>query len=206
MIADISRAHPVSPLEVQTWVPLDAQSIARIIDSLVEDEHVHRSDDLRVQWVDGHAVTQDPPNVQQGEHLRATGFVENLITLRGDQDWCRKVRDQHRVIRALATLGPTSSLDKLAEHADIPPVRVRAVLGDFEAEGFVTVEPHDDGVDVHAPDLEYPPERFGRNAALLTNVEERAAPVQRGWWIILGLAAVVLILFIASRIATSLAS
>lgn len=203
VLAYISRNGFVSPLEVLTWVPLDVLSVARIIDVLVDDELAERVDG-RVKWLG--TIDAGAPNVEQGEHLEATGFVENLVTLRGDQDWCRKVRDQQRVIRGLATLGTRSTLDKIAEHANIPPPRVQAVLGDFEAEGYIHSEPLDHGLEVDAPDLEYPPDRFERNNALLTNVEQRAVPIHRAWWIILGVAGVMLILFIASRIATSLAS
>ena len=196
ILSEVAIRSPVRELELLTYLPLDAQSVARILDSLVEDGHAIRSGH-GVQW-EGAPPGNEAVDVEGGEHLVAPGFVENLVRLRGDQDWCRKVRDQHRVVRAIATLGPQSDLTLLAEHADLPPPRVRATLGDFEAEHFLQTSPHEDMLTIIAPDLDYPPERFERNEHLLCDVEARVVPLHRGWWIVLGIASVMLIVFIAT--------
>lgn len=190
-----------SPLLLLTHLPLDVQSVARILDSLAADGLIDRSDD-GVKWVaDDNSALGAPAAVDEGEQLQEPGFVQNLVQLRGDLDWCRKVRDQHRVLRAIATLGPTTALAPIAERADLSPPRVRAVLGDFEAEGFIQTNPIDEQLEVTVPDIQYPPERFARNEALLTNIESRAVPVHRAWWVVLAIAAALLVLFIASRLA-----
>lgn len=198
-VAAVAAAKPCHPLCLATYLPLDVHSVARILDSFAEDGLITRADGL-VTWIGPDASAPELDVVDRGDHVRDPGFIENLLQLRSDPDWCRRVREQHRVLRAVGTLGPHFELAALCEHAELPPPRARTVLGDLETEGFVTTTPSAEGLHVDAPDLEYPPDRFARNEALLSNVEARAVPVRRAWWITFAIAAVLLILMLLTRL------
>lgn len=201
----IGSGRATNALEIATYVPLDVESIARILDSL-EDEEILVAEQIedgfkQIELVDATEYQAQAKLVHSNQHLDDPNFVRNLVALRADADWCRKVRDQHRVLRAIATVGSHTNLDRLSEAADVPPSRVRTVLGDLEAEGYAKTSTEDHQLLVEMPELEYPPDRFSRNEQLLSHVETRAAPIHRFWWVVLGVAAVLLILFIATRLA-----
>lgn len=205
IVTEIGRNQPTHALQVATYLPLDIESVARILDALEEEEILDSTDDTRgfkrIRLQDRDEYSEWADRARTGEHLEDPALVRNLIALRSDTDWCRKVRDQHHLLRAASILGTDTTLDELATEADVPPSRVRSVLGDLEAEGYVYTYADDDGDTVHVslPDVTYPEERFRRNEDLLTEVESKPA-LPPNWWVYVAAAGILLLLFILSRL------
>jgi DNA-binding MarR family transcriptional regulator len=204
IVTEIGRTRPTHALQVATYLPLDIESVARILDSLEAEEVLGSSDDTRgfkrIKLRNPEEYAQWAKLAHTGEHLEDPALKRNLVALRSDSDWCRKVRDQHRLLRAASILGTDTTLDALATEAEVPPSRVRSVLGDLEAEGYVQTHADDDTVHVYLPDVGYPAERYRRNEALLTEVESKPAHLPPNWWVYVAVATVLLVLFIISRL------
>ncbi len=200
----MGRNRDTHALELATHIPLDIESISRILDALDAEGVVeitsHEGEFKRFTVVkdDYESVSQ---LVRSGDHLRNPGLVRNLMALRSDPEWVRKTRDQHSIIRAITSLGPKTNLENLVGACGVSGARVRAVLGDFETEGYaVTVYLEDeDTLKVELPPTTYPKDRFARNMEMLTAEIEKKPEVQPIWRILAGIAGILVILFIASR-------
>jgi len=204
--ATMGRDRNTHALEIATQVPLDIESIARILDALADEGVVAIDTDeagferVVVQNADEYAAVA--ADVKEGTHLDDAGLLRNISALRADPEWSRKARDQHRVLRAVTTLGPKTELDRLVSASDVPSARLRAVLGDLETEGYARTD-YDEATEVmhvEFPAITYPKDRFERNIELLTAEPVKTAQISRIWWVALALAAIVLALFIAMRV------
>lgn len=202
----LARERPTHALEIATHLPLDIESIARILDALSAEGVVTIETDeagfkrVVLQKPDDYASHADL--VREQKLCEDAGLLKNVKALRADAEWARKARDQHRVLRAVTSLGPKTDLDRLVSASDVPSARVRSALGDLETEGYARTDydPETEIMKVEFPPITYPKERFERNIGLLTVPEEKpAAQVSPVWWVALGLATLVLALFILSR-------
>lgn len=194
--------RPTHALEIATQVPLDVESISRILDALEAEGIVefYVDDDglKRVRVLQPEPYREIAATVRGGTHIEEPGLVRNLAALRADPEWCRKVRDQHRVLRAVTSLGPKTDLERLVSASDVPSARVRSLLGDLETEGYVLTE-YDVGTDVmrvRFPPITYPKARFERNTAMLTTLPAKSADLTWVWWAALIAAGCLLALFV----------
>lgn len=139
--------------------------------------------------------------VKNGVHMDDPGLRRNLSALRADPEWAKKARDQHRVLRAITSLGPRTDLEHLVSASGVHAARVRTILGDLETEGYALTdyEEETDTLRVEVPPTTYPKDRFERNLAVISEAEAAQPMLPPFWWVLLGIAGILLVLFIASR-------
>lgn len=203
IVTSMGRDRETHALEIATHIPLDIESIARILDAL-EDEGIvaARIDERGLKHItlkrDDYADVAE--RVRTGTHLDDPGLKRNLVALRADDNWVRNVRDQHRVLRAITSLGHKTDLDRIVAASDVPASRVRTMLGDLETEGYAisTYDEAEDVMNIEFPPLAYPKELFERNLAIIAHVETERAAVSPFIWLLLLLATLLLALFIVS--------
>ncbi len=196
----------LSALLVATYVPLDVESVARILDSLEAEGTVRR-----VQKDDGVCYYETDgfePNrtwdIDAGEHLDdCPGFRRNLDTLRQDSDWLRKTREQHEVLRiAAGTKKSTLELGHFTSRSEIPSAKIQSLLNDFAAEGYIHVDYEDDATAIKYkfPAMSYPKSRYERHMAILDELAERPEKSQRYWVAVVLVAAVILAFVIMAKL------
>lgn len=195
---------------VASYLPLDVDSVARILDSLEEDDDVRR-----VQREDGlcyYERAEGPRRIsledlQAGRHLDdCPGFNRNLGALRQDEDWLRKVREQHELLGiAAAARHRTVELGYMTSRSELTSAKIQSILNDFAAEGYLEVHyvEDDDRLEYTFPPFDYPADRRTRNLAILETIEPRPTqtPTQRYWLLIVIAAAVLLLIVILTRFA-----
>jgi len=171
------RDGEVNALQVATYLPLDVESVSRILDSLAEDYDLERTerDDLSITLVD---LPDDHQSVDidAGEHLEDAGeLFDNLTELKAEEGWERKVRDQHTLLQlAAAANGSTIDLSHFTGRADIPSAKIQSILNDFGAEGYVDriFDENSDTLRYRFPTLSYPADRLERNLDILDNLDD----------------------------------
>lgn len=203
IVTAMGRNRDTHALEIATHIPLDIESIARILDALEAEGivAVHIDDrGLKHITVRREDYADIAERVRRGEHLDDAGLTRNLVALRADPEWVRKVRDQHRVLRAITSLGPKTDLDHLVSASDVSAARVRTLLGDLETEGYAITEydEADDVLHVEIAPIAYPKDRFERNLAIIADVETKPSTVSPFVWLLLAVATLLLVLFIVS--------
>jgi hypothetical protein len=190
-------------LQVATYLPLDVQSVARILESLEEGGElgVHRVQRDSLSWV----VFPDPDiyihreiDLEGGEHLdEIHGLLRTINALKTDEDWERKMREEHQVLRvAAAAKNRTVELAYLTSRLDLPSAKIQSILNDFRAEGHIGLD-YDEDTDTLSytfPELDYPAERFERNMSVQAEAEPK--PSTSPMWAIVGLAMFGLVLVI----------
>lgn len=196
----------VSALLVATYIPLDVESVARILDSLEEEESVHR-----VQKGNGvcfYEVDELEPrrkwDLDAGEHLEdCPGFMRNLDALRQDADWLRKTREQHEVLRIAAnTKKSTLELGHFTRRSELPSAKIQSILNDFAAEGYVHVDYEDEATAIKYtfPAFAYPNDRYERHMTILDELASRPAKSQRYWVAVVLVAALILAFVILAKL------
>jgi hypothetical protein len=195
-----------SALVVATYVPLDVESVARILDSLEAEGDVHR-----VQREDG-VCYYDAESLQarrvwdldSGDHLDdCQGFTRNLDTLRQDADWLKKTREQHEVLRIAAnSKKSTLELGYFTSRCELPSAKIQSILNDIAAEGYIHVDYEDDSGAIRYtfPPLVYPKSRYARHMEILDELAARPGRSQRYWVAVVMAAAVILALVILAKL------
>ncbi len=188
-----------SVLAVATYLPMDVDSVARVFEGFEEVPGVARVQiGTRAEYEIGDTDRFrrgdegiDSPELLEGarEFLRAVG------ELKLDDEWVRKVEEQHELLFLVAGSGKEElELGYLTRRVKWPRARVQSVLNDFDAEGYIDVLIDEEGDEVRYsfPPLEYPKERYERNMELLQDV----APGGRSkvWlWIALAVLGVIIL-------------
>lgn len=204
--AILARRHPdnlVHVLQVATYVPLDVDSVARILESYEEGDDVTRVQRDSISFFqfsdpDRHSLRQ--LDLDKAEHLSEAnlaempGLMRSLNALKTEDDWSRKVREQHELLRIISgAKHPTVELSYLTSRTDTPSARIQSVLNDFGAQGHIELH-YDEDTDTLSytfPPIDYPKDRFERNMAL----QESAEPIESTspMWLIIVLATLALL-------------
>lgn len=185
-----------SVIEITSYVPLDVESVARIMDSLHGDEVVVRQPcDAGIcyfEFVDGESSS--PVDIEAPEFLeRSAAFTKNLSSLRNDAEWTRKVREHHELMLRASNAGESElPLAYFNEKTQISSARIQSILNDFGAQGHLAVA-YDDDEDIMYtfPEFSYPERRFERLMGVVEKLETRT--VFRGAWIAIAVGAAILL-------------
>jgi len=205
----VERGGPVSPLQVATYLPVDAESVARVLESVQDDYEIDRIEKDGIcffQFADPESHAPDDLDLDAGDHLEYVGALENnLASLKSGNGWSRKVREQHEVLR-LAGAAEERQLDLsyFFDRSDVSGARTQSILNDFGAEGYVAHafdEDEDEALHYTFPALDYPEERFETNMELLEELGESESS-RRVWGWIGGVALVLLVALIVLRFYT----
>lgn len=179
VVLELAARHngETNALQVATYLPLDVESVSRILDSLAEDYELERleRDGLSVTQVevpDDHASV----DIDAGEHLEdASQLMDNLTELKAEEGWDRKVRDQHELLKLAAEADSRHiDLSHFTGRADIPSAKIQSILNDFGAEGYVECifDEESDTLSYKFPLLSYPEARLERNLAILDDLDD----------------------------------
>lgn len=179
VVLELAARHggETNALQVATYLPLDVESVSRILDSLAEDYDLERIERnglsvTRVDVPDDHQQV----DIDDGEHLEdATQLMDNLTELKAEDDWDRKVRDQHALLQLAADAdSSTIDLSHFTGRADIPSAKIQSILNDFGAEGYVECrfDEESDTLSYHFPPLSYPEPRMHKNLAILDDLDD----------------------------------
>lgn len=191
-----------SVLAVTTYLPMDVDSVARVFEGLEEIAGVERvqEGERTVYELDG--VERFAPRgagIDEPAFLEeARMFLRAVGSLKQDQEWVRKVREQHELLRIAAEAKkPELELSYITSRTEMPRARVQSLLNDFGAEGYVEaqVDEEADQIFYTFPELEYGKERFERNMALLEEVPPPAG-TRVSLWVISAVFAVILLAII----------
>lgn len=167
-----------SVLAATTYLPMDVDSVARVFEGLEEIEGIKKiqEDHLTLYEIapGNQFAPADGPDIDTTHFLSdASDFLRAVGRLKHDEDWTRKVKEQHRLIH-IAAHGKSQrlELEYLVTRVKLPRARIQSILNDFHAQGYIGMEIDADAdlIFYHFPDLDYPPERFVRNLALLEEV------------------------------------
>jgi hypothetical protein len=195
------QESPVSPLQVTTYVPLDVDSVGRILESLEEDYAIERvqTDGLcHFRVDDADALAKGAGDIDAGDHLRDHDLFEsNLADLKSDEGWTRKVFEQHEILSiAAAAQSRELELTYFQSRSEIPSSKIQSILNDFDAEGYIgsNLEEDSDSPSFRFPPIDYPNARRSRNMAILdeTDSDKRNNRI----WLALTVAVAILLVFI----------
>ena len=193
---ELARRHgKVAVLQVVPYVPLDVDSVARILESLDDLNSTHR-----IQGEDGidYYMFDDvtgPVDLEANEHLEGQpNFARNVNSLCDDVDWSRKARAQHTLLQLIASSSRKKfSCDFLASRSKLPTSKIQSALNDFVAQKYAhMIEGEDEALYIF-PDVSYSPELLARNLQALAPSEE-SGRTNRFWWFVAFAAAVVLVI------------
>lgn len=196
----IDRDRRVSPLQVVAYLPIDVESVGRILESVADDPGLHRGDAEGICYFEFDEPTERVSrdlDIANGEHLEdRESLEENLASLKSDGDWSRKVREQHELLRVAARADRRSlELSYFLDHSDVPSARVQSILNDFGAEGYVHHEfGEEETLEYLFPELDYTDARFETNIEILDELEE--SEPSRPIWGLLGAFALVLLIVV----------
>lgn len=196
-------------LEVTTYLPLDVDSVGRILDSIEDEsgvERVQRGEIAYYRFEDPDLYSLRELDLDAGEHLEDmdAGLWRTMNALKSGEDWSRKVLEQHQIIHiAAGARDRTVELSYFTSRSEISSAKVQSVLNNFGAEGFVEIDYDEDSdtLSYTFPELNYPTERYDRNKSLV----ERAEPSQSNSpvWLVL-LVSTILLLAVVLLIRSSL--
>ena len=178
-------------LQVATYLPLDVESVGRILDGLTDDPGVQEVEEDALTWIefdDPDTYSLREFDLDAGEHLeQAEGLDKTLNALKSDEGWSRRVNEQHEILSIVAAAGEKElDLSYFTSRSDVPSAKVQSVLNGFGAEGYIeiTYDEDTDTLSYKFPELDYPDERFERNMSLQEQAEPQQTPVSI-WAIIL---------------------
>lgn len=184
ILARRSEDNVTHVLEVTTYVPLDVQSVARILESVEESEgggvrRIQRGTLPYFEFEDPDVYSLRELDLDRGEHFEdVQGLMRTINALKTDQDWERKALDQHQVLRVAAgAKSPTVELSYFTSRLDLPSAKIQSILNDFGAEGHIELH-YDEDTDTLSytfPEFDYPDERFARNMSLQAEAEPKAS-------------------------------
>lgn len=194
MLAERDADQVTHVLQVATYLPLDVQSVARIMESLEDnpDFGVHRVQKDVLNWVlfdDPERFIHSDISLDDERYLTdCDGLLRTINALKSDPDWERKMREEHQVLQvAAAAKHRTIELAYLTRRVDLSSAKLQSILNDFDAEGHIDLA-YDEDTDTLSytfPEFDYPAERFERNMSY--QAEAEPAPQSRSLWAIIGL-------------------
>ncbi len=188
-----------SVLAVATYFPVDVDSVARVFEAIEAIDGVERIEEGPLTFYeieDQQRFERPGPGVSQASFIdESAGFLRALGTLKSDEEWVRKVRAQHQLLRIVADADETTlELSYLTSRAGMSRARVQSLLNDFDAQGYLHIEVDEemDQLRYIFPPIEYPRDRFERHMRLIEEVE---APVRTrsSPWIVLAIIALVIL-------------
>lgn len=199
----VDRDGEVSPLQVATYLPVDAESVARVLESVGDDydiERIERDGICYFRFADARSRAPSDLDLESGDHLEDVDALENnLASLKSENGWSRKVREQHELVRLAGEADErTLELSYFLDRSEVSGARAQSILNDFGAEGYVDhefgEEDDDEALEYTFPDLDYPEERFETNMELLDELGE--ADASNGAWAWIGVVAFVLLIVV----------
>ena len=205
-LASRSRGH-TSVLAATTYIPMDVDSIARVFEGLEEIAGVEKVQEERLTVYEikegKRFATTGGPEIDTPQFLTdAPAFLRAVGTMKRDEDWVRKVREQHCLLH-VAAQGKSSrlELEYLVSRSKLPRARVQSLLNDFDAEGYIGIEIDEDADQIFYffPDLDYPRQRYDRNMDLLEQVVPESRSRLSLWIFISAFAIIVLAIVILMR-------
>lgn len=195
----------VNPIQVATYVPLDVDSVGRILESLEEDydlERVERDSICLFRFRDAQELeeaTAAPVDIDNGEHLIDNPLFEsNLADLKSEDGWTRKVREQHEILSVAAAAGTqTVELSHFISRSDLPSSKVQSILNDFGAERYVGshIDEEAETVSYTFPEFDYPEHRRDRNLEIVEELDGQSRS-PRVIWYLLGVSVVLLLVIV----------
>lgn len=202
--AELAQQHPdhlIHILQLTTYLPLDVQSVTRIVESLEEDEDmgIEREQKDSLSWV---RIPQPERYIHRALGLEsgaefgaASGLHRTIAQLKSGPDWERKMREEHQVLRVAANAkNRTIELAYLTRRLDLPSAKIQSILNDFQAEGHIALR-YDEDTDTlwyTFPQLDYPKALYERNMSIQAEAEPREVSTTK--WAILGVAVFGLVL------------
>ena len=201
----LGQGNAVNPLQVATYVPLDVDSVGRILEAVSEDydiERIERDGICLFEFASPEDVISEKVDMEAGEHLgNLPDLQNNLAALKSEEGWSRKVREQHEILQIAAESdSPTIELSYFLARTDVPSARVQSILNDFGAEGYVehTFDDEEDVLEYTFPTLEYSEERNERNMDILRQLDG-SNQTNRIWMILGAFALLLLVIVIVIR-------
>ena len=138
-------------------------------------------------------------DLDAGEHLDSnTSLLKQLAVLRADEQWMRKLREQHELLRvASSAKSQRFELSYFTNRTEIPSARIQSTLNDLGASDFIHIEIDEEAGDVHYifPAFDYPRARYTRNMTLLETLTPHE-PAMRSSWLLIAIAVLVLIVIV----------
>ena len=189
-----------SVLAVATYLPMDVDSVARVFEGLEEIAGVERIQEEKFtvyEIEEGERFARSEEAGLEGPEFlgESGGFLRAVGSLKRDQDWVRKVKEQHRLLQVAASARDSRvELEYLTTRARLSRARVQSLLNDFDAAGYIGMEVDEEGdrIFYFFPPLDYPKKRFESNMALLDDVEPEHRS-RLSLWIFIGAFAVILL-------------
>ena len=198
-----ARHGKTSVLAVASHLPLDIDSVARIMDALQEMDHTTM--EVGEDHINYYIVqdADEPVDLNTDAYIEDNvPFKKNLEILRADEDWIRKVRNHHEILRAAAKSNdPDISLDSLVTATGLPKPKLQSILNDLASQSIVyfDLSESDDAMKFRFPKFGYPSKRYDRHLEVMDDLEAREHG--RGAWIVVAIiAAAILAIVVISRI------
>ena len=194
-------------LEVSTYLPMDVESVARVM------EGVETLDEVEVVKVEG----LESVKVANGERFRRElgealldgvkldeipELARSVGALKRNERWLKTVRGQHELLHLVAESGQRIvDLSYLEGRAQVPRARIQGLLNDFDAAGYIEVEYDEDvgELSYRFPELDYGEKRFRQNMEQIDTAEPPVRSRRSVWGILAIVAAVVLVIIIVLR-------
>lgn len=196
---------PTSVLAVTTYFPADVDSIARVFDAIEEIEGVERVERgaLTLYEIDEpQRLIGERADIDDEKFVETPGLVRTVAALKRDEEWMRRVRAQHEILRTVAEADEEElKLSYLTSRTDLTRSRLQSLLNDFDAQGTIGVDVDEDvgEISYRFPEFDYSAARFERNMSVIEEAESTAPSRVSAWGILAAIAVVVLIAVILVR-------
>ncbi len=190
----------VSPLQVATYLPLDVDSVSRILDTLKNEYDFERVERDGICYFH---IEAPEPLLEKGGSIdlemafdlwEIEGLKEQLDELKADDDWACKVREQHDLLVVAAQADERHvELSYVLKRSDLTSAKIQSIFNDFEVEGYVEYcfENDDEALEYRLPDFKYTDDRHRRNLSRLEALDGTRKRYRL--WLVVGLCAVVLL-------------
>lgn len=202
--AYLARRHEgrTHVLEITTYFPIDVDSIARILEGLEEIDGVNR---LQTQGICFYEIEKPDLfslreiDIEKQEHLNEVpSFTRALSNLKKNEDWVKKVREQHEILQIAASAkSPSVELAYLTSRTEIPSAKIQSILNDFGAESYIRIEVDEDTDTLvyTFPTMVYPRARLQHNLQILEEVQAQP-PGRISLWIFVTISAIILLFIV----------
>ena len=201
VLAQRHEDHLIHTLQLATYLPLDVQSVTRIVESLEEDEEMgmERVQKESLSWVkfpEPERYIHRDLDLESGSQFDEAYSLHNTIAqLKSGPDWERKMREEHQVLRVAANAkNRTIELAYLTRRLDLPSAKIQSILNVFQAEGHIALR-YDEDTDTlwyTFPDFEYSKALYERNMSIQAEAEPKEPSSPK--WAIMGVAVLGLVL------------
>ncbi len=194
-------------LEVASYFPVDVDSVGRILESLEAVEGVQRvqKDSIYLYEIAHPEVfASNDFDLDKAEHLEnSPAFMRAIANLKKDDDWLKKVREQHELLHiAACAKNYTIELSYFISRSDIPSAKIQSILNDFSAEGYISIlfDENNDTINYTFPQFSYPKRRLQHNLSLLERPETKSAGRSALWLYLIVAAIILLSIIVFSRL------